>query len=43
MTIHGLSHALEMTPGERVQLGGSQEFSNDFIIEKQDEWIVVSW
>jgi hypothetical protein len=29
--------------GESVQLIGPQEFGDDYSIEKQDEWIVVSW
>jgi hypothetical protein len=29
--------------GESVQLAGPQEYDDDFSIEKQDEWIVVSW
>lgn len=29
--------------GETVQLVGPQEFGYDYSIEKQDEWIVVSW
>ncbi|WHZ02726.1 hypothetical protein QNH48_28045 [Neobacillus sp. YX16] len=29
--------------GESVQLVGPQELGDDYSIEKQDEWIVVSW
>lgn len=29
--------------GESVQVAGPQEFDDDYSIEKQDEWIVVSW
>lgn len=29
--------------GESVQLLGPQEFGDDYSIEKQEEWIVVSW
>lgn len=29
--------------GESVQLVGPQDFGDDYSIEKQDEWIVVSW
>ncbi|MDM5330025.1 hypothetical protein [Neobacillus sp. CF12] len=29
--------------GESIHLVGPQEFGDDFTIEKQDEWIVVSW
>jgi hypothetical protein len=29
--------------GESVQVTGPQEFGDDFSIDKQDEWIVVSW
>jgi hypothetical protein len=29
--------------GESVQVIGPQEFGDDYSIEKQDEWIVVSW
>ncbi|MCM3693309.1 hypothetical protein [Neobacillus niacini] len=29
--------------GESIQLIGPQEFGDDYSIEKQDEWIVVSW
>lgn len=39
--IEGINQVAET--GESVQLVGSQEFDDDFSIEKQDEWIVVSW
>jgi hypothetical protein len=39
--IEGIKHVAET--GESVQLVGPQEFDDDFSIEKQDEWIVVSW
>lgn len=39
--IEGIKHVAEK--GESVQLVGPQEFDDDFSIEKQDEWIVVSW
>jgi hypothetical protein len=29
--------------GESVQVIGPQEFGDDYSIEKQDEWVVVSW
>jgi hypothetical protein len=29
--------------GESVQVVGPQEFGDDYSIEKQDEWVVVSW
>jgi hypothetical protein len=39
--IEGIKHVAET--GESVRLVGPQEFDDDFSIEKQDEWIVVSW
>lgn len=39
--IEGIKQVAET--GESVQLTGPQEFGDDFTIEKQDEWIVVSW
>jgi hypothetical protein len=39
--IEGINQVSET--GESVQLVGPQEFDDDFSIEKQDEWIVVSW
>lgn len=39
--IEGVNQVAET--GESVQLVGPQEFDDDFSIEKQDEWIVVSW
>ena len=39
--IEGIKHVAET--GESVQLVGPQEFDDDFSIEKQDGWIVVSW
>lgn len=39
--IEGIKHVAQT--GESVQLVGPQEFDDDFSIEKQDEWIVVSW
>jgi hypothetical protein len=38
--IEGIKHVAQT--GESVQLVGPQEFDDDFSIEKQDEWIVVS-
>jgi hypothetical protein len=39
--IEGIKHVAQT--GESVQLVGPQEFDDDFSIQKQDEWIVVSW
>jgi hypothetical protein len=39
--IEGIKHVAET--GESVQLVGPQEFDDDFSIEKQEGWIVVSW
>jgi hypothetical protein len=39
--IEGIKHVAQT--GESIQLIGPQEFDDDFSIEKQDEWIVVSW
>ncbi|MFJ5762337.1 hypothetical protein ACIQAA_25075 [Neobacillus sp. NPDC093182] len=39
--IEGIHHVAQT--GESVQLVGPQEFDDDFSIQKQDEWIVVSW
>ncbi|MEH7495252.1 hypothetical protein [Neobacillus niacini] len=39
--IEGIKHVDET--GESVQLVGPQEFDDDFSIEKQEGWIVVSW
>jgi hypothetical protein len=39
--IEGIKHVAQT--GESVQLIGPQEFGDDYSIEKQDEWIVVSW
>ncbi|MEH6991472.1 hypothetical protein V7075_02045 [Neobacillus drentensis] len=39
--IEGIKHVAQT--GESVQLVGPQEFDDDFSIEKQDEWVVVSW
>lgn len=41
MIIEGIHHVAQT--GESVQLTGPQEFGDDFSIQKQDEWIVVSW
>jgi D-lyxose ketol-isomerase len=41
MIIEGIKHVVQT--GESVQLSGPQEFGDDFSIDKQDEWIVVSW
>ena len=39
--IEGIKQVAET--GESIQLTGPQEFGDVFTIEKQDEWIVVSW
>ena len=39
--IEGIKHVAQTE--ESVHLAGPQEFGDDFTIEKQDEWIVVSW
>ncbi|WP_419955278.1 hypothetical protein ACN6MT_06950 [Neobacillus niacini] len=39
--IEGIQHVAQT--GESVQVNGPQEFGDDFAIDKQDDWIVVSW
>jgi hypothetical protein len=39
--IESIKHVAQT--GESVQLIGPQEFGDDYSIERQDEWIVVSW
>lgn len=39
--IEGIKHVAQT--GESVQVTGPQEFGDDFSIQKQDEWTVVSW
>ncbi len=39
--IEGIQHVAQT--GDSVQVNGPQEFGDDFAINQQDEWIVVSW
>lgn len=39
--IEGIQHVAQT--GESVQVNGPQEFGDNFAIDKQDDWIVVSW
>lgn len=39
--IEGIQHVAQT--GESVQVNGPQEFGDDFAIDQQDDWTVVSW